>query len=190
MNLHRGIQTLRPALFLTAATAAMAASYGQVPAAGPAAQNGESWPQRFELNGTEPASFGFAVTQPGEIQVDVQAQGAPLRVALIGPARQENVGTGHITLRYVLTAADAQRGALWYVRVSLQNAPAAPGRPLAGGNISVRHPAADAALVQQQMNAAVAQHQALRQRLSARMAADIQAKQRARQLELAKYHDN
>ena len=46
---------------------------------------GPTWPQRFELAERTPASFGFAVTQPGAIHIDVQTQGAPLLVVVNDP---------------------------------------------------------------------------------------------------------
>jgi hypothetical protein len=71
-----------------------------------AAPEGIAWPQRFELSGREPASFGFAVTQVGPIHVEVQTQGAPVRVALVGPRQAEQAGTGRIALDLSLTPQD------------------------------------------------------------------------------------
>ncbi len=156
----------------------------------PAPTGGEHWPQRFELNSQEPQSFGFAATQPGTITVDVQAQGAPIHVFLVGPVPQDRVGSGHVVLSYTLTAADIGHGSLWYVRVGLQNPPKAPGSPLAGGVISVQHPAADPAVVQQQANAGLAQHRANATAFQAKLAADTQSKLQARRAELTQQQNS
>jgi hypothetical protein len=41
-----------------------------------------TFPQKFDVRGPELASFGFAVTQPGPVTVDVQGQGVPVLVTL------------------------------------------------------------------------------------------------------------
>ena len=47
-----------------------------------------TFPQKFEVQGPESDTFGFVVTQPGPVVVDVQAQGAPLVVTLQSPGGQ------------------------------------------------------------------------------------------------------
>ena len=47
-----------------------------------------TFPLKFEVQGPEVDSFGFAVTQPGPVMVDVQAQGAPVIVTLQSPGGQ------------------------------------------------------------------------------------------------------
>ena len=37
-----------------------------------------TFPQKFDVQGPESASYGFAVTQPGPIVVEANAQGAPI----------------------------------------------------------------------------------------------------------------
>ena len=41
-----------------------------------------TWPQKWIVNNREPAGFGFGLTQPGLVTVDVQSQGAPVVVEL------------------------------------------------------------------------------------------------------------
>lgn len=106
-----------------------------------------AWPQSFEIAGKESASFGFAVTQPGSVVVDVQWNGPPLKVELIGPNRAVQSGQGRLTLNFVVTPADVQRGVFWGINMALQT----PDRATAKGELTVRHPAVDQAV----MNAAV-----------------------------------
>ena len=110
---------------------------GVAQAAPPQGAQLPTWPQRFEVRGPETASFGFAVTQPGPIVVDVQWQGPPLRVALEGPNRLEQIGAGRVVLKSHITPQDVQQGAsLWSVSIALQN----PGPTPAVGQIGVQHP--------------------------------------------------
>ena len=69
-----------------------------------------TFPQKFDVQGPESDSFGFAVTQPGPVVVDVQVQGAPVIVTLQGPAPQpiSQQGTGQIRLTYNATPQDVQ----------------------------------------------------------------------------------
>lgn len=106
-----------------------------------------TWPQRFEVRGPEQATFGFAVTQPGPVMVDVHWRGAPLRVSLLGPNTVEQTGAGRVVLRYTVTAQDVQRGLLWAVSIAQQT----PAPTPVGGEISVRHPPTDQAAVQRAM---------------------------------------
>ena len=74
-----------------------------------------TWPQKWIANNREPAGFGFGLTQPGLVTVDVQSQGAPVLVELSGvgaPAVQRQTGSGASRLTYQLTPADIQRSAL------------------------------------------------------------------------------
>lgn len=97
-----------------------------------------TWPQQFDVEDRQPASFGIAVTQPGPLFVDVQWQGPPLEAILRGPSVQPIVqrGKGTIRLAYQVTSQDLQRGMLWVVRVSLL--PSSKGR--ATGQVMVQHP--------------------------------------------------
>jgi hypothetical protein len=69
-----------------------------------------TFPQKFDLQGPESRSFGFAVTQPGPVVVDVQAAGAPVIVTLLGlaspPIMQQ--GSGHVHLTVQVTPPDVQ----------------------------------------------------------------------------------
>jgi hypothetical protein len=151
-----------------------------------------TWPQRFEVRGPETAAFGFAVTQPGSIVVDVQWQGPPLRVALEGPSRLEQTGAGRVVLKAQVTPQAVQQGAsLWSVSIALQN----PGPAPAVGQISVQHPqvneavarrAAEArrhSVTQQQLDQAHAQTEArLKQAIASRkaqFAQDLERRDRA-----------
>lgn len=118
--------------------------FAVVSALAQAQQSLPTWPQPFSVRGPETSSFGFAVTQPGPISVEVQWQGPPLRVSLQGPNAVEQTGAGRVVLNYVVTPQDVQRGVLWSANVSLQTA--AP--TVANGQIVVRHPPVDAASAQ------------------------------------------
>lgn len=142
---------------------------------------GPTFPQQFNLQGPVPASFGFAVTQPGPIIVDVQAQGAPVIVALQNlaepPITQQ--GTGHVHLAFQVTPQDVQKSALWTVRIQLVQPSVPLGAAHATGTVMVQHPPADLAIVQAQVSAAAAQNQVNRQRgneqAQARMDTSFQA---------------
>lgn len=73
-----------------------------------------TFPQKFDVQGPESDSFGFAVTQPGPVVVDVQNQGAPVIVTLQGPASQpiSQQGAGQVRLAYTVTPQDIQNGVL------------------------------------------------------------------------------
>jgi hypothetical protein len=137
-----------------------------VPGAPPQQGQMPTFPQKFEVRGPETDSFGFAVTQPGPITVDVQAQGAPVTVTLQNLAGQPMAqqGTGHVHLAYQVMPQDVQKSALWVVRIKLAQ-PALPlGATHATGTVMVQHPPADPGAVQAQVSAATAQNQAGRQR--------------------------
>jgi len=97
------------------------------------------WPQSFAIQGTDRAEFGFAVTQPGPIAIDVQADGAPVRVELIGPSPSAQAGQGHVVLQYIATPADVQRGVIWHIAIS-----SAVQNGAARGSIVVHHASAAA----------------------------------------------
>jgi len=111
-----------------------------------------TWPQQFQILAGESTTFGFVVTQPGTITVNVNFQGAPLVVSLSGPLAQplQQQGSGALQLQYQATAADVQRSYFWQVRMAPANtaAPAPYQLPqvLASGAISVQHPAANMTL--------------------------------------------
>jgi len=114
------------------------------PVAKPAPRGMPTWPQRFEVRGPEQASFGFAVTQPGPVLVEVRWQGPPLNVQLVGPNKVEQAGAGRVVLRYHVTQEDLRRGVLWAATIAQQSAsPAA-----VAGEIVVRHPPVDPAVAQ------------------------------------------
>lgn len=141
-------------------------------AAGQPATQAPTFPQKFSVQGPESSSFGFAVTQPGPIQVEVQAQGAPVIVTVrnVASAPMTQQGTGQIRLSYTVTAEDIQKSALWMVNVRLVQ----PGAS-ASGTVMVQHPPADQAMVQAH-TAAMAQQEAANQ---ARNAAQVEAQSRA-----------
>ena len=105
-----------------------------------------SWPQPFQVLQGENASFGFVVSQPGPISVNVTSQGTPVSVELSGPIAQpiRKSGTGAINITVAATAADVQKSEIWLVRISA----ASPAQPMknrapqvvASGTISVQHP--------------------------------------------------
>lgn len=111
-----------------------------------------TWPQKWIANNREPAGFGFGLTQPGLVTVDVQSQGAPIVVELsaVGaPAVQRQTGSGASRLTYQLTPADIQRSALWQVQISLAQTGGPPAQ--ATGTIVVQHPPADPNIVRAQI---------------------------------------
>ena len=118
-----------------------------------------TWPQKFDVQGPEADSFGFAVTQPGPVVVEVQSQGAPVIVMLQGPVSQpiSQQGAGQIRLTYPVTPQDVQRGVLWNVQIRLAQplAPQQGGR--AGGIVTVQHPPVNQAVVQQAVQAMATQ---------------------------------
>ena len=156
----------------------------------PSVLQGLTWPQRFELAGPEPASFGFAVTQPGLIRVEVQAQGAPVRVALVGARQLERAGTGRIVLELAVTAQDIQEEVLWQVRVLLAKPPLSKAPIQAGGSISVKHPPADAKVVQAQLLARDSHVRAARQQAEPKVRSQIDAFMQKGRAQMAKQHDD
>ncbi|BFU94109.1 MAG: exported protein of unknown function [Nitrospira sp.] len=132
------------------------------------------FPQKFEVQGPEAASFGFAVTQPGPIALDIQAQGAPLLVTLLPPGGQPATqpATGALRMNYSATAQDVQRSPFWSIQIRLAQPmpPQQGGR--ASGTINVQHPPVNQAQVQ---SAIAAQQQTLQQGAAARQSQEQQA---------------
>jgi hypothetical protein len=120
-----------------------------------------TFPQKFDVKGPEVDSFGFAVTQPGAITIDLQAQGAPLLVTLQSTGGQPitRPATGGLHMSYSVTPQDVQRSVFWVVQVRLAQPmpPQMGGR--ADGSINVQHPPVNQAAVQQAVQAMTAQRQ-------------------------------
>ena len=110
-----------------------------------------AYPQKFEVKGPEVGSFGFAVTQPGSVVVDVQIQGAPVIVTLLGPVPQpiSQQGAGPVRLTYNVTPQDIQKSLLWRVQIRLaQPAPPQQGG-LATGMVNIQYPPVNQAVLEQ-----------------------------------------
>jgi hypothetical protein len=142
------------------------ADAGGQPAAMPA------FPQKFTVQGPESNSFGFAVTQPGPIAVEVQSQGQPVVVTLqhLASPPMSQQGSGQVRLNYDVTPQDIQRSALWFVRVRLAQA----GPPVSG-TINVQHPPAEPATVQAQTAAMTEQERTSGERSGAQVEAQSRA---------------
>lgn len=154
-------------------------------AAGQANLQLPTWPQKWDVNNREPAGFGFGVTQPGLVTVDVRAQGAPVVVSLLGAASQpvqQQSGTGPIRLTYQVSPADVQRSALWQVRIALAQPAGPPAQ--AAGTIAVQHPPTDVNAVRVQMQALMAQRSGPDAQAEAALKARMDA---AFQIEIAKF---
>jgi hypothetical protein len=167
----------RQALEESVGTRAVPQMTGKLGVPGQSATQLPAFPQKFDLQGPETDSFGFAVTQPGPIQVDVEAQGAPVIVTmqhLTSPPLSQQ-GIGQIHLAYQVTPQDVQKSALWVVRIRLAQSliPLQLGR--AGGTIMVQHPPADTATVQAQTTALAEQERANQGRLAAEAEAQSRA---------------
>lgn len=144
-----------------------------------------TWPQKWDVSNREPYGVAFGVTQPGPVTVDVQSQGAPVVVSLLGATPQpiqQQTGSGVIRLTYHVTSADVQRSALWYVRIALTQ----PGGPpaQAAGTINIQHPPADVNVLRTQMQTHMAQRSAQNPQAEAAMKAQLDA---SFQVELAKF---
>jgi hypothetical protein len=129
------------------------------PQSAPAQQMQElQWPQSFDLRGLQVRAYGFAVTQPGPIELDVKSQGAPLDVVLQGPIAQplEQQGSGALRISYVVTPQDVQRGVLWHFMIRLTPAAAQAGAG-STGSVGVQHPPANLQIVQQAVQTLMAQ---------------------------------
>src|SRR6266480_2999926 len=153
------------------------------------------WPQQFEVQGPESASFGFAVTQPGPVVMEVQIQeGAPVIVTLQGPAPQPDSpsSSGQVRRTYNVTPQDVQKSLFWAVQIQLAQPvpPKQGGR--ARGSVMVQHPPTNLTQVQAAISAhqqavqqQVAQRHAQEQQVGAQVAAQMEAsfQQRKAQLE-------
>jgi hypothetical protein len=131
-----------------------------------------TFPQKFHVQGPESDSFGFAVTQPGPIAVDVQAQGAPVLVTLQSPGGQPitQQATGNLRMNYAVTPQDVQRSQFWLVQIRLAQPmpPQQGGR--AAGTVNVQYPSPNPSQVQ----AAIATQQQAAQRQAAQQQAQGQ----------------
>jgi hypothetical protein len=117
----------------------------------------DSWPRSFDVQGPESSSHGFAVTQPGPIEISVQWQGPPLIVEVTGPGRLAQAGQGQVRLAYQVTPADVQKGIFWRIAVRLQT----PAPMQAVGTINVNRPSVNGAAVQTQLQADEARRRAM-----------------------------
>lgn len=110
-----------------------------------------TWPQQLRVQGSEVASFGFAVTQPGPVRVQVRTD-RPVVATLLGArgTAAEQQG-GAVVLQHVVTPEDVQATPFWVVTVrQLANAP----QDAASGTIDVQAPPADLSVVQTASDAA------------------------------------
>lgn len=121
-----------------------------------------TFPQKFDVQGPEANSFGFAVTQPGSVVVDVQSQGAPVVVTLEGPASQpmSQQGTGQVRLTYTVTAQDVQTSVLWSVKIKLVTPTPLQQGGRSSGTVMIQQPPVDHAVAQAQAGALTAQRAA------------------------------
>jgi hypothetical protein len=138
------------------------------------------WPQAFDLKGFQVRTYGFAVTQPGPIVLDVKSQGAPLDVVLQGPIAQplEQQGSGVLRINYVVTPQDIQRGVFWHLMLRLTPAAAQAGAQTTG-NVGVQHPPADAQIVQQAAQALMARRHVPTDQERAQAASSLRAQRDA-----------
>ncbi|MEO5954168.1 MAG: hypothetical protein ABIR36_00535, partial [Nitrospiraceae bacterium] len=121
-----------------------------------------TFPQKFDVQGLEANSFGFAVTQPGPVVVDVQSQGPPVIVTLERPASQpiSQQGTGQVRLTYTVTAQDVQTSVLWSVKIKLVTPTPLQQGGHSSGTVMVQHPSVDSTVAQAQAGALTAQRAA------------------------------
>jgi hypothetical protein len=160
ISLLSGCSSPEPMTGSTDEVSSRGVSQGQRPP-NPGGQSAQipTFPQKFDVQGPEADSFGFAVTQPGPVIVDIQGQGAPVTVTLQVPGGQPIVqqATGNLRIPYAATPQDIQRGILWGIQVRLAQPrpPQAGGR--ASGTINVQSPPVNQAVVQQAVQALAAQ---------------------------------
>jgi len=114
-----------------------------------------TFPQNFEVKGPEVDSFGVPVTQPGQLTVEVQSQGAPVIVTLQGVASQpmSQQGTGVVRLSYMVTPQDVQNGPFWRVQIRLAQPvpPQMGGR--ANGMVNIQYPPVNQTVLEQGIRA-------------------------------------
>lgn len=136
-----------------------------------------TWPQAFSLRPGHAAGFGFPVTQPGTVTVEIEWTGAPLTVAL-QEASLPVAGAGsqprppvpgsqpqsppRARLSFSLSAADVQRSPVWHVTLGVpaQSASAGTPTPAAEGRIAVVAPLADPAGLHARLQPIVEQRKA------------------------------
>jgi hypothetical protein len=127
-----------------------------------------TWPQKFSLGPGQTASFGFPMSQAGNVVVDIQWTGAPLMIslkeALASPSkpgsRQELPSASRnqqqpprTRVTFTLSAADVQKSFMWQVNITaptqpLKSAPAGgPAKPVADGQIIITTPPVDMAKI-------------------------------------------
>jgi hypothetical protein len=127
-----------------------------------------TWPQKFSLGPGQTASFGFPMSQAGNIVVDIQWTGAPLMIslkeALASPSKpgirqeipsalgsQQQPPKTRVT--FTLSAADVQKNLIWQVNITppaqpLKAAPVSgPVKPVADGQIIITTPPVDMAKI-------------------------------------------
>ena len=118
-----------------------------------------TFPQKFIVQGPETQVFGFAVTQPGPIVVDIQGQGAAVIVTLQSPGGQPTTqqGNGNLRLNYNVTPQNVQKSLFWTVQMRLAQPmpPQQGGR--ATGSLNVQCPPVNQSVVQQALQAAATQ---------------------------------
>lgn len=114
-----------------------------------------TFPQRFEVRGPEVASFGFAVTQPGPVVVEIQSQGVPVTATLQGMASQplSQQGSGPVRLSYMVTPQDVQNSPFWRVQIRLAQPVPLPLGGRAEGMINIQHPPVNPAALDQGIRA-------------------------------------
>ena len=138
--------------------------------------------QKFDIALGERASFGFPITQPGKVKIDINWTGVPLTVSLYdpngepvyGPAVQNSTSA---SIDYDITASDVNKGVFWGVslrdtrpvdplqrpelempdintiRIKLEN--------VADGSITITSPVADPDTVKAATDATAARFKAL-----------------------------
>jgi hypothetical protein len=147
-----------------------------------------AWPQKFDVQGPEVSSFGFAVTQPGPITVDVQAQGVPLLVTLRSPGGQPitQQATGGLRMSHNVTPQDVQRGVLWTVSLALP--PNTQGRTT--GHVTVQYPVVNEAQAEAAVRLRLDQAKQHGQVDPAQMQARRQALLEARRVQLERQYQD
>lgn len=121
-----------------------------------------TFPQKFDVQGPEANSFGFAVTQPGPVIVDVQSQGPPVIVTLEGPVTQpiSQQGTGQVRLTYTVTAQNVQTSVLWSVKIKLATPIPLQQGGRSSGTVMIQHPPVNQTVAQAQAATLTAQRAA------------------------------
>ena len=136
-----------------------------------------TFPQKFNVQGPETQVFGFGVTQPGPIVVDVQGQGAPVIVTLQSPGSQPTTqqATGNLRMNYSVTPQDVQKSPFWTVQIRLAQPmpPQQGGR--ATGSVNVQHPPVNQTALQQAVQAAVGQRRPPTDQERAQAASEVKA---------------